>query len=109
MVSIFRRLVDLIPPETVVYCGHDYAMNFLPNALSRDPTNEALAQRLAWAQQHRDNGTPAMPTTFGDELQTNLFLRVVSHTNEMALLYPEQWDPLEDGLDKLMSLVYDTV
>jgi hydroxyacylglutathione hydrolase len=61
MVSIFRRLVELIPPETVVYCGHDSAMNFLPNALARDPTNAALAHRLAWAQQHRYNGTPAMP------------------------------------------------
>jgi hydroxyacylglutathione hydrolase len=107
MVRIFRRLVELIPPETVVYCGHDYAMNFLPNALARDPTNEALAHRLAWAQQHRDNGTPAMPTSFRDELSTNLFLRVVSHTDEMARLYP-QWDS-QDGVDNLMSLVYDTV
>jgi hypothetical protein len=48
-----------------------------------------------------------MPTSFRDELSTNLFLRVVSHTDEMARLYP-QWDS-QDGVDNLMSLVYDTV
>jgi hypothetical protein len=108
-VTIFQRFVQEIPGPTLLYCGHDYAMNFLPNALSRDPSNEHLAARLSWAQQHRDNGAPAMPSTFEDELQTNLFLRVVSHTAEMAQLYP-QWDPqTEKPLASLMSLVYDTV
>jgi hydroxyacylglutathione hydrolase len=109
MVTIFQRLVEAIPNNTLVYCGHDYAMNFLPNALSRDPSNERLAARLSWAQEHRDNGTPAMPSTFEEELQTNLFLRVVSHTAEMGQLYP-QWDPqAEKPLASLMSFVYDTV
>lgn len=109
MVAIFQRLLQEIPRPTLLYCGHDYALNFLPNALSRDPSNEHLAARLSWAQQHRSDGTPAMPSTFEDELQTNLFLRVVSHIAEMAKLYP-QWDPhLEKPLASLMSLVYDTV
>lgn len=108
MVAVFQRLLPIIPRETILYCGHDYAMNFLPNAVTRDPKNQYLQQRLLWAQHHRNHGTPAMPTTFEDELQTNLFLRVVSHPQEMAELYP-QWNPQSDTLDQLMSLVYDTV
>lgn len=108
MVSIFQRLVNEIPPETIICGGHDYALNFLPNALLRDPNNIAIANRLQWAQNHKEQDTPAMPSTFQDELETNLFLRVVSHTNEMAELYP-QWDREEGNLSKLMSLVYDTV
>jgi hydroxyacylglutathione hydrolase len=107
MVNSFAKLLEL-PRETIIYCGHDYAMNFFPNAIARDPENKALANRLEWALAAKQQGVPAMPTSLEDECNTNLFLRVLSNTSEMASLYPA-YDPKSSDLASLMSMVYDTV
>lgn len=109
MIRVFQRLLSLnLSPDTLIYAGHDYALNFYPNALARDKNNLHIARLLTWAQECKAAGQPAMPTTFGDELATNLFLRVVSHTVEMGALYPE-WDSQKGDLPDLLSRVYDTV
>jgi hydroxyacylglutathione hydrolase len=109
MIRVFQRLMSLnLAPETHIYAGHDYALNFYPNALSRDKNNQHIPRLLAWAEGCKAAGKPAMPTTFGDELETNLFLRVVSHTAAMGALYPE-WESQKGDLADLLSRVYDTV
>jgi glyoxylase-like metal-dependent hydrolase (beta-lactamase superfamily II) len=65
MVSIFRRLVELIPPETVVY----YAINFL----SLDPTNEALAHRLDSALRFQQNFLSMERTHFRPRMESLIF------------------------------------
>jgi hydroxyacylglutathione hydrolase len=74
MVPNLLRLAAL-PPETLVWPGHDYALTFLPNACALDRHNAALPPRLAWAQRCRDAGVPAVPSTIRAEIETNLYVR----------------------------------
>lgn len=109
MVLSFQRILQL-PRNVIVYCGHDYAMNFFPNALNRDPTNHALRERFHWAEHAKAIHRPAMPSTLEDECATNLFLRVVSNTSVVNALYPQESDGQDArSMSDLMSLVYDTV
>lgn len=64
-----------LPPETVVYCGHEYTLSNARFAVSIDPTNNALAERLKRVEQLRAQGQATLPTTIGEELATNPFLR----------------------------------
>jgi len=64
-----------LPAETVVYCGHEYTLTNARFALSIDPTNSALRERVAKIEKLRADGRPTLPTTIGEELATNPFLR----------------------------------
>jgi len=50
MTAIIKKVIERVPPSTMMYCGHEYALNFLPNAANLDKGNERLRERLAWAQ-----------------------------------------------------------
>lgn len=69
-----NRLRDL-PPDTAVYCGHEYTLSNARFAVTVDPGNKALAERLAEVERLRAEGRPTLPTTIGRELLTNPFLR----------------------------------
>lgn len=64
-----------LPPQTRVYCGHEYTQTNARFALSVDPTNSALKERAAEVDRLRADGKPTLPTTIGLELATNPFLR----------------------------------
>ncbi len=64
-----------LPPETKVYCGHEYTQSNARFALSVDPTNSALKERAAEVDRLRAGGKPTLPTTIALELSTNPFLR----------------------------------
>ncbi|MBX3597511.1 MAG: hydroxyacylglutathione hydrolase [Rhizobiaceae bacterium] len=64
-----------LPPQTIVYCGHEYTLANARFAATIDPTNEALAERLERVERMRENGQATLPTTIGDELATNPYLR----------------------------------
>lgn len=64
-----------LPPETVVYCGHEYTLANARFALTVDPNNAALAARAAKIETLRAQNRPTLPTTIGEELATNPFLR----------------------------------
>lgn len=68
------RLASL-PAETKAYCAHEYTLANLRFALKIEPDNEALAARLAAAEMARAEAHPTVPSTIGDELATNPFLR----------------------------------
>jgi len=69
------RALSALPPETVVYCGHEYTQSNARFALTVDPTNSALKERAAEVDRLRADGKPTLPTTIGLELATNPFLR----------------------------------
>ena len=75
MWASLQRLRDEIPPETKIYCGHEYTLANAKFAISVDPNNEALKKRLAEVEELRKNNLPTLPTTMELELQTNPFLR----------------------------------
>ncbi len=68
------RLVAL-PPETNIYPGHEYTASNGRFALTVDPDNPALAERLSEVEALRAAGKPSIPVTLGRELATNPFLR----------------------------------
>jgi hydroxyacylglutathione hydrolase len=74
MWSSLARLKAL-PPETSVYCGHEYTQANARFALTVDPENPALIQRAKEIDELRSRGAPTLPTTIGLELETNPFLR----------------------------------
>ncbi|WP_368660695.1 hydroxyacylglutathione hydrolase [Paracoccus sp. (in: a-proteobacteria)] len=65
------KLAEL-PDETLVCSGHDYARGNGAFALSVDPGNKALKDRL---EATLDGSRPASPATLADEKATNPFLR----------------------------------
>ena len=64
-----------LPPETKIYCGHEYTLANVEFALSVDPGNETLKARADEMKKLRDAGEPTVPTTLAKELETNPFLR----------------------------------
>uniref|UniRef100_A0A4W3JSQ3 Hydroxyacylglutathione hydrolase, mitochondrial n=1 Tax=Callorhinchus milii TaxID=7868 RepID=A0A4W3JSQ3_CALMI len=77
--EMYRALIDILgtlPPETRVYCGHEYTINNLKFALTVEPDNEAIKQKLAWAKERYDLGEPTIPSTIGEEFTYNPFMRV---------------------------------
>ncbi|MGH7014728.1 MAG: hydroxyacylglutathione hydrolase [Stellaceae bacterium] len=64
-----------LPPETRVYCGHEYTQANARFALTVEPGNAALAARARRVDNLRAEGKPTVPGTLGDELATNPFLR----------------------------------
>lgn len=74
MFDSLQRLAAL-PPETLVCCGHEYSESNARFALSIDPDNGALRARAAEIARQRAEGRPSVPTTIGEEADTNPFLR----------------------------------
>ena len=74
MWSSLARLKSL-PPETSVYCGHEYTQANARFALTVDPDNPALQARAKEVDALRSRGLPTLPTTIGLERETNPFLR----------------------------------
>lgn len=64
-----------LPPETAIYCAHEYTVANLRFALEVEPANATLAQRLEDALAARQAGRPTVPSVLADELATNPFLR----------------------------------
>lgn len=64
-----------LPPETRIYCGHEYTASNARFALSIDPDNLALKARAEEVAALRAKGLPTIPARLSDELAANPFLR----------------------------------
>lgn len=64
-----------LPPETVVHCGHEYTQSNARFALSVEPGNQGLVKRAEIVAAKRSANEMTLPTTIGEELKTNPFLR----------------------------------
>lgn len=74
MVNSLEKLADL-PPETLVYCGHEYTLNNIRFARAVEPGNKALAERERTVEKLRKQNTPTLPSNIAIEKATNPFLR----------------------------------
>jgi hydroxyacylglutathione hydrolase len=74
MNASLNRLRDL-PPETQIFCGHEYTAANLRFALTVEPTNIAALEYQERVQQIRAAGNPSLPSTLNLEIQVNPFLR----------------------------------
>jgi hydroxyacylglutathione hydrolase len=75
----------VLPDDTRVYCGHEYTLKNLQFAHELEPGNAALTQKLAAVEALRRDGKPTIPSTIGEEMATNPFLRVVSPELEASV------------------------
>ncbi len=74
MWSSLEKLAKL-PPETTLYCGHEYTDANCRFALTVEPENDVLQARAKEVAKLAERGAPALPTTIKQELATNPFLR----------------------------------
>jgi hydroxyacylglutathione hydrolase len=70
------KKIAALPPETRLYCGHEYTVSNAKFGLSIEPDNARLAARLVEAEAARADGHATLPTRVDLELETNVFLRV---------------------------------
>ncbi|UUX48155.1 hydroxyacylglutathione hydrolase [Nisaea acidiphila] len=77
MWSSLKKLRAL-PPATRIYCGHEYTQSNARFALSVDGENAKLQAQASEIDRLRADGQPTVPSTIGDELDTNPFLRADS-------------------------------
>ena len=69
-----QRLAQL-PPETAVFCTHEYTLANLAFAATVEPNNQAIQDKQHWARQCNHAQKPSLPSTIDSELNTNPFLR----------------------------------
>jgi hydroxyacylglutathione hydrolase len=66
------------PPETQIYCAHEYTLSNGRFALAVEPENDAIRARLLDVEAARAAGEATVPTTIALELATNPFIRASS-------------------------------
>lgn len=64
-----------LPPDTRIYCAHEYTASNGRFALTVEPGNPALQARMVEVTRLRAAGQPTVPSTIGLEKATNPFLR----------------------------------
>ena len=64
-----------LPPQTALYCAHEYTQSNARFALHADPDNPALAAYAAEVADKRARGEWTVPTRLDRELAANPFLR----------------------------------
>ena len=82
-----QKLASL-PDDTLVYCGHDYTLENYEFALSIEPDNQAVRQRL---NDIRQTGQ-TVPSTMLQERATNVFLLAGTPELKAALNMPQAKD-----------------
>lgn len=71
--SSLQRLAQL-PPETVIYCAHEYTLGNLLFASHAHPGHEGIQTRLSEVRVRRQEGRSTLPTLLSTERATNPFL-----------------------------------
>ena len=74
MHASLSKLMDL-RDDTKIYCGHEYTESNLRFALTVEKKNPKVAARYERVQAQRARGVSTVPSTLGEEKQTNPFLR----------------------------------
>ncbi|MEK6542754.1 MAG: hydroxyacylglutathione hydrolase [Pseudomonadota bacterium] len=72
------RKLEVLPEITRVYCAHEYTQSNGRYALTAEPDNAALSERMVDVDACRARGEPTVPTTIGLERATNPFMRAAS-------------------------------
>src|ERR1700722_8949876 len=64
-----------LPPETRMFCGHEYTAANLRFAVTVDPANAAALDYQGRVERVRAAGNPTLPSTLDLEIRVNPFLR----------------------------------
>ena len=80
--------------ETHMYAGHEYTLDNLAFALSLEPNNMMIQERIKKVKLLRSNMLPSLPSTLGEEKSTNPFLRCSDMLVRKALKIPDTADDI---------------
>ena len=64
-----------LPPDTKIYCGHEYTNSNLNFCLKYDPKNTHLKDKKIDIEKKLNSNQPTIPSTIAEEIKTNIFLR----------------------------------
>ena len=64
-----------LPSDTKIYCGHEYTKSNLNFCLAYDRNNTFLKEREIDVLKKLKSNQPTIPSTLGQEIKTNIFLR----------------------------------
>ena len=67
--------IKKLPPDTKIYCGHEYTKTNLNFCLTYDPANTLLKEKQVDVLKKLNSNQPTIPSTLGQEIETNIFLR----------------------------------
>ena len=67
--------IKKLPPDTKVYCGHEYTKSNLNFCLEYDSNNTNLKYKKIEIDKKLSFNQPTIPSTISDEIKTNIFLR----------------------------------
>ena len=84
MLSSLNKL-KVLPSEIKVYCGHEYTKTNLNFCLKYDSNNSFLKEKSVEINSKLKSNLPTIPTTIGEELKTNIFLRCGDSDVKQAL------------------------
>jgi len=79
------QLLQALPEDTCIYCAHEYTQTNGNFAMTLESDNPALQQRLVEVLQLREKNQATIPSTLGQELATNPFLRTQSPSIQKRL------------------------
>ena len=74
MFESLNRLKNL-PPETKIYCGHEYTLQNSKFCIKYEPENINLQNKILKINENLKNNLPTIPSSIKDELECNIFLR----------------------------------
>ena len=72
------RKLEALGDETAIYCAHEYTLGNGRFALTVEPDNAALVERMVEVTAMRERSEPTVPTTIAQERATNPFMRAGS-------------------------------
>jgi len=83
-----------LPPETKVFCGHEYSLQNLGYGNHVEPDNQHIKDKISWCKQMREATPPkpTVPSTIREEMMINPFMRVCQPSVQA---HAEQSDPIE--------------
>lgn len=89
------QTLKALPPQTRIYCAHEYTEANGRFALNVEADNEALQQRLREVAKLRRENQPSLPSTLESELACNPFLREHSSSIRQLLELDDNATPIE--------------
>ena len=84
MLNSLNKL-KILPPETKVYCGHEYTKTNLDFCLKYNSSNSFLKEKSIEINSKLKKNFPTIPTTIGEEVKTNIFLRCDDNVVKQSL------------------------
>lgn len=102
MHASLARLAAL-PPDTRVYCTHEYTLSNLAFALAVEPDSEVLREERQRVRELRGRLEPSLPSTIGHEKKINPFLRVAAKS-VLAAVEQHSGAPVSSGINAFAAL-----